>query len=109
VVRRSGILRAVVLSRLRSLAAFLAVLAATTRLRAERYCFGPWRPRCARDGNRQLAGCLLPAAVVRVRFAALAVAEHGGVPAGSWCGSGVTAAHSMLALAIAGLPAALYV
>ncbi|MEV0384024.1 sulfurtransferase [Nonomuraea sp. NPDC050643] len=46
-------------------------------------------------------------AALRTRFADLGVRED--VPAGAYCGSGVTAAHEVLALAVAGIPAALYV
>ncbi|GAA2245807.1 sulfurtransferase [Streptomyces ruber] len=41
------------------------------------------------------------------RFRALGAAE--GVAVGVYCGSGVSAAHQVLALAVAGIPAALYV
>ncbi|WP_328710674.1 sulfurtransferase [Microbispora hainanensis] len=44
---------------------------------------------------------------LRERFNSLGAVE--GVPVGAYCGSGVTAAHEVLALEIAGLPAALYV
>ncbi|HEV2376730.1 MAG TPA: sulfurtransferase [Streptosporangiaceae bacterium] len=55
-------------------------------------------------------GRFLPAAALRERFAGLGVpgaAAAGDV--GAYCGSGVTAAHEVLALAVVGIPAALYV
>ncbi|MER6473990.1 sulfurtransferase [Streptomyces collinus] len=52
-------------------------------------------------------GRFLPAADLRDRFKALGVSED--APVGVYCGSGVSAAHEVLALAVAGLPAALYV
>ncbi|RVX43380.1 thiosulfate/3-mercaptopyruvate sulfurtransferase [Nonomuraea polychroma] len=52
-------------------------------------------------------GRFLDPAALRARFAELGVGE--GVQAGAYCGSGVTAAHEVLALEVAGLPAALYV
>ncbi|GAA3225708.1 sulfurtransferase [Nonomuraea helvata] len=52
-------------------------------------------------------GRFLAPAALRDRFTGLGVGE--GVPAGAYCGSGVTAAHEVLALEVAGLPAALYV
>ncbi|MFE4411920.1 sulfurtransferase [Streptomyces sp. NPDC093064] len=52
-------------------------------------------------------GRFLPAAELRARFAALGAAD--GRDVGVYCGSGVSAAHEVLALAVAGIPAALYV
>ncbi|WP_330460287.1 sulfurtransferase [Streptomyces sp. NBC_00820] len=52
-------------------------------------------------------GRFLPAADLRDRFKALGVS--GDAPVGVYCGSGVSAAHEVLALAVAGVPAALYV
>ncbi|MFG2812985.1 sulfurtransferase [Streptomyces sp. NPDC048410] len=52
-------------------------------------------------------GRFLPAADLRDRFKALGVS--GDAPVGVYCGSGVSAAHEVLALAVAGIPAALYV
>jgi thiosulfate/3-mercaptopyruvate sulfurtransferase len=52
-------------------------------------------------------GRFLPAAELRDRFKALGVAED--AETGVYCGSGVSGAHEVLALAVAGIPAALYV
>ncbi|GAB2884163.1 sulfurtransferase [Streptomyces deserti] len=52
-------------------------------------------------------GRFLPAEELRSRFKGLGVS--GGSDVGVYCGSGVSAAHEVLALAVAGIPAALYV
>lgn len=52
-------------------------------------------------------GRFLPAEELRDRFKALGVSE--GDEVGVYCGSGVSGAHEVLALAVAGIPAALYV
>jgi thiosulfate/3-mercaptopyruvate sulfurtransferase len=51
-------------------------------------------------------GRLRPPAELRARFRALGVRD--GVPLGAYCGSGVVASHLVLALELAGYPAALY-
>jgi thiosulfate/3-mercaptopyruvate sulfurtransferase len=51
-------------------------------------------------------GRFLPAAELTRRFAALGA--DGRVPVGAYCGSGVTAAHTVLAAHLAGVEAALY-
>jgi thiosulfate/3-mercaptopyruvate sulfurtransferase len=52
------------------------------------------------------AGRFLEPAALRAAFEAAGVRE--GVAVGAYCGSGVTAAHEVLALELAGFPAALY-
>ncbi|MFE2052332.1 sulfurtransferase [Streptomyces sp. NPDC059459] len=52
-------------------------------------------------------GRFLPAEELRARFKTLGASE--GEEVGVYCGSGVSAAHEVLALAVAGIPAALYV
>jgi thiosulfate/3-mercaptopyruvate sulfurtransferase len=51
-------------------------------------------------------GTFLPAGELASQFAGLGVKEGSAV--GAYCGSGVTAAHQVLALALAGIPCALY-
>ncbi|WP_442875785.1 sulfurtransferase [Actinoallomurus sp. NBC_01490] len=57
-------------------------------------------------GNVGVDGRFLPAGLLRERFAGLGATDAAEV--GAYCGSGVTAAHEILALTIAGVPAALY-
>ncbi|WP_371100536.1 sulfurtransferase [Streptomyces sp. PU_AKi4] len=52
-------------------------------------------------------GRFLPAGELGARFKELGVSR--GAPVGVYCGSGVSGAHEVLALAVAGIPAALYV
>ncbi|MDQ1104943.1 thiosulfate/3-mercaptopyruvate sulfurtransferase [Nocardioides zeae] len=56
--------------------------------------------------NLDADGRFLPADVLRERFAALGA--DGSRPVAVYCGSGVTAAHQVAALAVAGVDAALY-
>jgi thiosulfate/3-mercaptopyruvate sulfurtransferase len=56
--------------------------------------------------NVTAAGSLRPAGELRARFDALGVRD--GVPVGAYCGSGVVAAHLVLALELAGHRAGLY-
>jgi thiosulfate/3-mercaptopyruvate sulfurtransferase len=58
-------------------------------------------------GNVAADGRFLPAGKLRERFEALGATD--GTEVGVYCGSGVSGAHEVLALAVAGIPAALYV
>jgi thiosulfate/3-mercaptopyruvate sulfurtransferase len=63
-------------------------------------------------GNVAADGRFLPPGQLRQRFATLGARPGPAEPApraGAYCGSGVTAAHEVLALELAGIPAALYV
>ncbi|MFD3876204.1 sulfurtransferase [Streptomyces sp. NPDC058623] len=51
-------------------------------------------------------GRFLPTGTLRARFEALGA--EGNTPVGVYCGSGVSGAHEVLALEVAGIPAALY-
>jgi thiosulfate/3-mercaptopyruvate sulfurtransferase len=55
-------------------------------------------------GNLGPDGTFLPRAELRARFAAVGIRE-GGPPVVAYCGSGVTAAHELIALEVAGLAA----
>jgi thiosulfate/3-mercaptopyruvate sulfurtransferase len=57
-------------------------------------------------GNLSADGRFLPADALRTRFRELGV--EAGAPVAVYCGSGVTAAHEVLALELAGLGAALF-
>jgi thiosulfate/3-mercaptopyruvate sulfurtransferase len=58
-------------------------------------------------GNMNPDGTFKDPARLAARFAGLGAVP--GAPVGAYCGSGVTAAHEVLALALAGIPAGLYV
>ena len=57
-------------------------------------------------GNVDASGRFLGPELLRQRFASLGIEP--GRPVGAYCGSGVTAAQEVLALHLAGFPAALY-
>jgi thiosulfate/3-mercaptopyruvate sulfurtransferase len=59
------------------------------------------------SGNVGVDGRFLPPELLRERFAQLGATDA--LDVGAYCGSGVTAAHEILALTLAGIPAALYV
>ncbi|MFI0370961.1 sulfurtransferase [Actinomadura sp. 1N219] len=59
------------------------------------------------SGNVGVDGRFLPPELLRERFAQLGATDA--LDVGAYCGSGVTAAHEILALSLAGIPAALYV
>ncbi len=59
-------------------------------------------------GNVNADGTFKDAAELAARFASLGITQNA-VAVGAYCGSGVTAAHEVLALTLAGIPAALYV
>ncbi|SNT18891.1 thiosulfate/3-mercaptopyruvate sulfurtransferase [Actinomadura meyerae] len=59
------------------------------------------------SGNVGVDGRFLPPGLLRERFAQLGATDA--LDVGAYCGSGVTAAHEILALNLAGIPAALYV
>ena len=75
---------------------------------------GEGRATGAHGGRRQAGnvnpdGTFKDPAELAARFAALGAARGAGPPVAAYCGSGVTAAHEVLALTLAGIPAALYV
>lgn len=57
-------------------------------------------------GNVDSDGLFLPAEVLRQRYADAGVRDS--IPAAAYCGSGITAAHDILAMRVAGIDAALY-
>nr|WP_245885617.1 sulfurtransferase [Xylanimonas oleitrophica] len=59
-------------------------------------------------GNLDDDGTFRSTAALRERFSGLGIGSDGGGPVGVYCGSGVTAAHQVAALAALGVTAALY-
>ena len=65
-----------------------------------------WSSQYPTADNLDDEGRFLPAAELRAKFGRLGVSER--IPVAGYCGSGITAAHEIAGLAIAGFEAALY-
>lgn len=76
---------------------------------ASRCSTRPVRHASPRRGSSSTPGRLLPADALRARFHAVGAHRGGDAPVGAYCGSGITAAHTVLAMYEAGIAAIPYI